>query len=106
MATDKLFKIAGISTHNDQTKLRFANDMARIKVLVNGGHENIRLIELPRAMTKVEAASYLQNVNQFQDAEDQQIIWDFLEKHDVTSTNTVEFVETKQEEVDNEHEPF
>lgn len=108
MATDKLFKIAGISTHNEQTKLRFANDMNRVKVLVKGGHENIRLIELPRAMTKIEAAHYLQNVDKFQDAEDQQIIWEFIEKNDTDSKNSFEFESSQpeQEEVDKELEPF
>lgn len=108
MATEKLFKIAGISTLNDQTKLRFANDMSRIKVLLKGGHENIRLIELPRAMTKQEAAEYLQNVDKFQDAEDQQIIWEFLDKYEGVSTQppVVEADEEQTETADEELEPF
>jgi len=57
--TDKLFTVAGTSKVNGSTKVRFANDMTRVKVLVKGGHDNIDLLELPRAMTKSEVVSYL-----------------------------------------------
>lgn len=56
----KLFTVAGTSTLPEGgTKVRFANDMTRVKVLVKGGHENIDLIELPKAMTKEEVVEYL-----------------------------------------------
>jgi hypothetical protein len=55
-----LFTVAGTSTLPDGgTKVRFANDMTRVKVLVKGGHENIDLIELPKAMTKEDIVAYL-----------------------------------------------
>ncbi len=57
--TDKLFTVAGTSKVNGGTKVRFANDMTRVKVLVKGGHQDIDLIELPRAMSKAEIVSYL-----------------------------------------------
>ena len=60
MATEKLFTVAGTATHNGVTKARFANDLvARIKILNKAGATNINLIELPRAMTKLEALKYL-----------------------------------------------
>jgi hypothetical protein len=54
-----MFKVAGVSTRNGQTKVRFANDMTRIKVLVKTGHTDINLIELPEAMDKPAVVSYL-----------------------------------------------
>jgi hypothetical protein len=53
MATNKVFKVIGVSTLNGKTKVRFANDLAtRIKNLVKNGHTDVELFELPQAMTK------------------------------------------------------
>ena len=62
MATEKLFTVAGTATNADGTvKARFANDLvARIKILNKAGCTDINLIELPKAMTKLEALQYLQ----------------------------------------------
>ena len=59
MATDKRFAVTGVSTHEGETKIRFANDMLRTKILAKNGHTNIDLIDLPREMTKAEIAQYL-----------------------------------------------
>ena len=59
MATSKTFAVAGVSTFKDGTKIRFANDAARVKILVKNGHTDIELIDLPREMTKAEIAEYL-----------------------------------------------
>ena len=59
MATQKTFAVAGVSTHKDGTKIRFANDAARVKILIKNGHTDINLIDLPREMTKAEIAQYL-----------------------------------------------
>ena len=61
--TDKLFTHAGVSTLNGKTKARFATDIARIKVLAKGGHENIDIIDLPEPMTKVDAIQYMLDIN-------------------------------------------
>jgi hypothetical protein len=54
------FKVAGTSKlPTGETKVRFANDMTRVKVLLKGGHTDIDLIELPKAMTKEEIVAYL-----------------------------------------------
>ena len=63
MATaEKLFTVAGTATNKDGTvKARFANDLvARIKILNKAGCTDINLVELPKAMTKLEALQYLQ----------------------------------------------
>ena len=82
MATDKLYTVAGVSTLNGDTKARFANDVMRIKVLAKNGHENIQLVELPNEMTKVEAAKFLAQLPEFQDADSQLAISEYLGKHD------------------------
>ena len=82
MATDKLYTVAGVSTLNGDTKARFANDVMRIKVLAKNGHENIQLVELPNEMTKVEAAKFLAQLPEFQDAASQEAIGEYLAKHD------------------------
>ena len=60
---NKLFKVAGVSAVKGQYKVRFANDMARVKVLVKTEHTDIDLINLPRAMTKGEIASFLKTTS-------------------------------------------
>ena len=60
MSKDKLFTVAGTATHKGVTKVRFANDLvARIKILSKAGATDVNLVELPRAMTKLEALQYL-----------------------------------------------
>lgn len=62
MATDKRFSVAGVSTLAGKTKLRFANDTMRIKILAKNGHTDVELIELPSEMTKAEAVQHLKTV--------------------------------------------
>ena len=59
MATDKKFAVAGVSTLDGKTKIRFANDVMRIKILAKNGHTDVNLIDLPREMTKAEIAQHL-----------------------------------------------
>lgn len=59
MATTKTYTVAGSSTLNGKTKIRFCNDVMRIKVLDKNGHQNINLVDLPEPMTKGQIAQYL-----------------------------------------------
>jgi len=70
MATEKLFTVAGTAKNADGTvKARFANDLvARIKILNKAGCTDIDLIELPKAMTKLEALQHLQTLGKTGDA--------------------------------------
>lgn len=75
----QVFKVAGITTHGDMTKVRFTDDLVRrIKQFSKGGATRIDLIELPSAMTKVEALKYLQTHADFQSPADQATISDSL----------------------------
>lgn len=57
--TDKTYAVAGVSTQNGSTKVRFANDIMRSKILQKNGHTDIILETLPREMTKTEAVAHL-----------------------------------------------
>jgi hypothetical protein len=61
MSAEKLFTVAGTARNTDGTvKARFANDLvARIKILNKAGCTDVNLVELPHAMTKLEALQYL-----------------------------------------------
>ena len=73
------FKVAGITTHNGNTKVRFTDDMVRrIKQFTKGGASRIDLVELPSEMTKVEALTYLAAHADFQSPGDQATIADSL----------------------------
>ena len=79
MATDKLFKVFGISKLDGEYKVRFANDIMRIKVLAKHGHEDIRLVELDEAVTKYAGIQTIQGMDDFQDAAAQSAIAEYLE---------------------------
>jgi hypothetical protein len=81
MATDKLFKVAGISKLNGEYKVRFANDIMRIKVLAKSGHEDIRLAELDTAVSKMEAAMLISGMDEFSDVVAQATIAEYVEEN-------------------------
>ena len=104
---NKTFTVAGVSDLNGVYKLRVANSTDRVKVLMRNGHEDIRLIELPKAMTKHEAVAYLMSLEHdeklleeneelallFSDIDAQQAFADFLSKAPavVTTTEAIDF---------------
>ena len=60
MKQEKLYTVAGTTTINGETKVRFANDLiSRIKIFSKGGGD-VNLVELPSPMNKLEALQYLQ----------------------------------------------
>ncbi len=82
MATDKVFTVAGVSKLNGDYKVRFANDSMRVKSLAKNGHEDIRLVELAEAMLKTDAAKFIATLPEFEDADAQAAIAEYLDKHD------------------------
>jgi hypothetical protein len=79
MATAKTFSVAGTSTFNGVTKVRFANDyVGRFKILIKNGHENIELIELGGEYTKAEICQVLMQHEKFQNEEQQSAISEFV----------------------------
>jgi len=61
MSTDKKFAVVGVSTHEGKTKVRFANDTMRVKILQKNGHTDVDIVELPAEMTKAEAVQHLKS---------------------------------------------
>ena len=85
MAKDT-FKVAGITTHNGNSKVRFTDDLIRrVKQFTKGGASRIDLFELPNEMTKVEALKYLQTHANFQSADDQALLADSLADREKTA---------------------
>jgi hypothetical protein len=59
MSTDKKFAVAGVSTYEGKTKVRFANDTMRVKILAKNGHQDVQLVDLPHEMTKAEIGAHM-----------------------------------------------
>ena len=92
--TDKTYTVAGTSTYKLETKVRFANDLpSRVRTLHKNGHEDIRMITLPRAMTKTEACRELYKDDRFQTDECQAAIENWV----VNRGDTREFVKQNAE---------
>ncbi len=79
MATDKLFTVVGTSSLDGVTKVRFANDTMRTKVLQKHGHTDILLVELPEPMSKLDAVKAIQGDDLFAGAASQAAIADYLD---------------------------
>jgi hypothetical protein len=80
MATEKTFKIVGISKHPELGyKVRFANDIMRIKNLAKSNHEDIRLAELDEATSKLDGARQILTMEDFADATAQSTITEYIE---------------------------
>jgi hypothetical protein len=88
MATDKLFTVAGVSTFNGETKVRFANDELRVKVLMKHGHTDPILIGLETPMTKLEAVKFIQGLDEFAGVAAQSAIADYLDRKDEKPAKT------------------
>ena len=93
--SDKFFKIAGVSKLKGAYKVRFANDMTRVKVLAKTGHSEIELIELPKEMTKPELVTYLKTSELYQRAEFKMAIDAADEKYNGSATVKVAGVKVK-----------
>jgi hypothetical protein len=63
-----MFKVAGVSILNGEAKVRFANDMTRVKVLDKNGHTDVELRDLPQAMDKPAVVTYLKTTDLYTDA--------------------------------------
>ena len=63
-----MFKVAGVSVLKGEAKVRFANDMTRVKVLSKNGHTDVELRDLPQAMDKPAVVAYLKSTELYTDA--------------------------------------
>lgn len=82
MATTKTFSVAGVSTLNGVTKVRFANDFVnRFKILSKNGHTDIELIELGGEFSKAEVCQVLMSHPKFQSETAQSAITEFVARN-------------------------
>lgn len=103
--SEKLFSVVGVSELNGEYKVRFANDISRMKVLDKNGHTDIRLIMLDEPMTKFEAVTVLATIDEFMDVDAKLAIDEFFNSKvgKATTPKVVEAVtvlETTEEPVE------
>jgi formate dehydrogenase maturation protein FdhE len=75
---EKTFTVAGVSCLKGEYKARFANNIDRVKTLVQNHHTDIRLMELGSAMTKAQAIEAIKDLAEYEDVDAQQAFDDFL----------------------------
>jgi formate dehydrogenase maturation protein FdhE len=75
---EKTFTVAGVSCLKGEYKARFANNIDRVKTLVQNAHTDIRLMELGSAMTKAQAIEAIKDLAEYEDVDAQQAFDDFL----------------------------
>lgn len=75
---EKTFTVAGVSCLKGVYKARFANNIDRVKTLVQNHHTDIRLMELGAAMTKEQAVAAIKDLAEYEDVDAQQAFDDFL----------------------------
>jgi len=98
MATNKKFSVVGSSRLNGKTKIRFANDSMRVKILDKNGHEDVNLINLPSEMYKWEIGPYLNSVDFAKGNADVQKAIDYIVKKNPAPSVQDAPAETKTEE--------
>jgi len=77
--SNQTFTVAGITTNNNNSKVRFTDDMVRrVKQFTKGGAQRVDLVDLPEPMTKINALKYLLTHPDFQSPGDQVTIGDTL----------------------------
>lgn len=64
-----MFKVAGVSRFNGAVKVRFANDLTRVKMLTKAGNTDIELMELPEAMDKPAVVTFLKTTELYLNSE-------------------------------------
>lgn len=118
MATDKTFKVVGVSKHNGEYKVRFAKDIMRIKVLAKNGHEDIRLAELPEPLDKRSAILAIVDMPEYADVNAQACFDEWFSSNPQKPTSTgpaalrakapkvPEIDDFKQVESEDEEAPF
>ena len=81
--TNKTYTVAGTSKLKGEYKVRFANDTMRVKVLEKHDHTDVILVELPKAMTKLDAIKHIATLDEFANVGSKSAIMDYLDRKDV-----------------------
>lgn len=95
-----MFKVSGTSRLNGVTKVRYANDLTRVKILAKFNHEDIELIELPEPMEKGQAVKHLMTLPLFTDnAERASALEEANEKYNSVKKSKANLLKTGTEKV-------
>lgn len=78
--SEKTFTVGGVSKHNGSYKVRFANDMTRVKILAKNDTD-INLLEMPKAMSKAEVVTFLKTSELYLNAQHREAIDSADEKY-------------------------
>lgn len=71
----KTFAYAGTTHFNNETKVRFCNDLdQRLEILGKGGHTAMNFVELTQPMEKFDAVMFLKDHEDFQGETEQEAI--------------------------------
>lgn len=105
--TDKLFKVGGVSKSKSGYKVRFANDMTRVKILAKTDTD-INLVEFPQELDKPAVVSYLKTTDLYKNPEYRLAIDTADAKYNtistksskVTATPSLEAIRARAEEKD------
>ena len=99
--TNQTFKVAGITTQNGNSKVRFTDDLIRrVKIFNKTGATRIDLVELPNEMTKIEACQYLLTLPEFQSPSDQATITDAIQAREGASKTEIKVKVSKAPSLD------
>ena len=66
--SNNTFKVAGVSKGKNGYKVRFANDMTRVKILAKTDSD-IQLLDLPNEMTKSALVAHLKTTDLYANAD-------------------------------------
>ena len=81
--SNKTFAVGGVSKSKDGYKVRFANDMTRVKILAKTDTD-INLVDLPQPMSKPELVAFLKTSDLYAKAEYREAIDAADEKYNTT----------------------
>jgi hypothetical protein len=90
----KLFKVGGVSKCKSGFKVRFANDMTRVKILAKTDSD-INLVDLPTAMSKNDLVTYLKSTELYANADYKAAIDAADEKYNGTGVVTTKATKVK-----------
>ena len=88
----KTFKFAGVSTHNQVTRVRTANTLNRVSQLKWYGHTDVKFVELPEPMTKHQIGQHLSATDFATTPEEVAAVRDWCDKY-CSSSSACEVLE-------------
>ena len=91
----KLFKVGGVSKSKSGYKVRFATDLARVKILAKTDTD-IQLMDLPEAMDKPQLVTYLKSTELYANPVYKEAIDTADAKYNPVATVKVKATKTKK----------